>query len=398
MNILALFIPLFLLLAFLEWNLTRKTKQGLFTKQNTLMNMSIGAIDQIFSLAHFFLFILFLDYLYDNYRIFTLKTTWYHWVTCYVAIDFVSYWYHRFSHRINILWAGHVTHHSSSYFNFTNGFRTSPFQGLNRILFWGILPILGFSPSVLFTTFIVSGIFDFFLHTQNFPKIKWLETIFITPSLHKVHHGKNDVYIDKNYGSTFVIWDKLFGTFQNETEPVVYGIISENYIDNDPVKAIFLHYRYLLNMMKQITSWKNKLKLLFMPPDWIPDDLNKNEELVLKMKVEISKVHEIYGYFQFINSSLGILFILVYKNFLTPFVFGLLAAIFLSGMIIGTKIFTNAISEKFKRNELIRNLLFLMCMFFCIGKIETVYIIFIFGFLFFSSLYLNLFLNKVSIR
>ncbi|MDP2176175.1 MAG: sterol desaturase family protein [Bacteroidota bacterium] len=380
-------------MAFSEWFLSRKTKQGLFTKQNTLMNMSIGAIDQIFSLAHFVLFILFLDYMYDNYRIFTLKITWYHWIICYVAIDFVSYWYHRFSHRINILWAGHVTHHSSSYFNFTNGFRTSPFQGLNRILFWGILPILGFSTSVLFTTFIISGIYDFFLHTQNFPKIKWLETIFITPSLHKVHHGKNDVYIDKNYGSTFVIWDKLFGTFQDETEPVVYGIISENYKDNDPVQAIFLHYRYLLNMMKRIASWKNKLKLLFMPPDWIPDDLNKNEELVLKMKVETNKLHKVYGFYQFISSSLGILFILVYKNILNPFVFGLLAAIFLTGMITGTKILTDAINHKFERNELIRNLLFLMCLFFCIGKIDTLYVLPIFCFLLFSLFFLIFFIK-----
>lgn len=357
MNKLALLIPVFLSLALLEWLLTRRTRSNLFSKQNTAMNICIGAIDQVLSLAHFWLFYEVLGYVYEHFRIWTPETTWLHWVTAYITVDFVSYWYHRFSHRIALFWCGHITHHSSEYFNLTNGFRTSPFQGLNRILLWGFLPVFGFSPQVLFVTFIISGLYDFFLHTENFPKLRWLELVFITPSLHKVHHGKNDVYIDKNYGSTFVIWDKMFGTFQDETEKVVYGILSKEYKDDDPLKAIFYHYVYLWKAMQKTRSWKNRIKLLIMPPDWLPEDIQGTAEKEIEAADTDENSLLYYGVFQFVVSAAGILGILVYRDLLHPAVFLLNAFLFLTGMITGTRIFHRSEGVRFRRNELLRNLL-----------------------------------------
>lgn len=354
MNKMALLIPVFLSLSLIEWLLTRKRKAGLFARENTAMNICIGAIDQIMSLANFFLFMLFLSYIYDNFRLFTPEKTWYHWVLAYIAVDFVSYWYHRFAHRIAILWCGHVTHHSSSYFNLSNGFRTSPFQGLNRIIFWGILPVLGFSPEVLFITFIISGLYDFFLHTQNFPKLPWLEKVFITPSLHSVHHGKNDIYIDKNYGSTFVFWDKWFGTFQDETEPVVYGILSTEYKDNDPVNAIFYHYVYLAKMMVRTRSWKNRFKMLVMPPDWLPDDLREEPEHASTKRMLPNLSVTVYAVTQFVLGSLGVLAILVFRDFLHPSLFVVAAFVFVSSMAIGVRVFNKSIGTAFRRNEWLR--------------------------------------------
>lgn len=354
MNKMALLIPVFLSLSLIEWLLTRKRKTGLFARENTAMNICIGAIDQIMSLANFFLFVLFLSYIYDNFRLFTPEKTWYHWVLAYIAVDFVSYWYHRFAHRVAILWCGHVTHHSSSYFNLSNGFRTSPFQGLNRIVFWGILPVLGFSPEVLFITFIISGLYDFFLHTQNFPKLPWLEKVFITPSLHSVHHGKNDIYIDKNYGSTFVFWDKWFGTFQDETEKVEYGILSKEYKDDDPVNAIFYHYVYLAKMMVRTRSWKNRLKLLVMPPDWVPDDLREEQQQVIAPIVLPNLSATIYAISQFVLGSLGVLAILVFRDFLHPSLFVVAAFVFVSSMIIAVRVFNKSAGLFFRRNEWIR--------------------------------------------
>lgn len=360
MNKMALLIPVFLSLSLVEWLLTRNRKTGIFARENTAMNICIGAIDQILSLSNFFLFLLFLSFVYDNFRLFTPEKTWYHWVLAYIAVDFVSYWYHRFSHRINILWCGHVTHHSSSYFNLSNGFRTSPFQGLNRILFWGVLPIFGFSPEVLFITFIISGLYDFFLHTQNFPKVRWLEKVLITPSLHAVHHGKNDIYIDKNYGSTFVFWDKWFGTFQDETEKIEYGILSKEYKDNDPVNAIFYHYVYLVKMMVRTGSWKNRLKLMVMPPDWVPDDLREYTSTISATVVLPNLPVIVYAISQFVLGALGVLAILVFRNYLHPSLFVVAALVFLSSMIIGVRVFHKSASVVFRRNEWIRLALLLL--------------------------------------
>jgi len=358
MNKLAVLIPFFLLLALGEWWLTYKSRPGQYTKENTLLNICIGAIDRILSLASFALFIFALKLAYDNFRLFTPAITWYHWVLAYIAVDFVSYWYHRFSHRIAILWCGHVTHHSSDHFNLTNGFRTSPFQGLNRIPFWIILPVLGFSPAVLLTTFIISGLYDFFLHTQNFPKVRWLELFFITPSLHKVHHGKNDVYIDKNYGSTFVIWDKMFGTFQDETVPVSYGILSADYRDGDPVDAIFHHYKYLWTLMSRSISWKSKLKVLIMPPDYLPEDLKSDETAAAIHFPAPDRQKTVYAIALFASSGCGIITLLMCEQIVSVLHFCLYAGFFLTGMIAATRIFNQRSGPSLRRNEIVRNLFF----------------------------------------
>jgi hypothetical protein len=254
-----------------------------------------------------------------------------------------------------LLWCAHVTHHSSDHFNLTNGFRTSPFQGLFRIPFWIILPIVGFSPEVLLVTFIVSGLYDFFLHTQHFPKVRWLETVLITPSLHKVHHGKNDVYIDKNYGATFVIWDKLFGTFQDEIVPVSYGILSEDYRDGDPVDAIFHHYRYLWVLMQQSVSWKSKLKVLIMPPDWLPEDLSGPADLPVITFPAPSHRQVVYAIVQFALSALGIITILLCEARFPVLDFSLYAAFFLACMISATRILNRRVGLHFNRNEFMWN-------------------------------------------
>jgi alkylglycerol monooxygenase len=360
MDKLAILIPFFLLLAMSEWWLTRKTRPGQFTKENTVLNICIGAIDRILSLASFSLFVLVLSLVYDNFRLWTLGVTWYNWILAYVAIDFVSYWYHRCSHRVAILWCGHVTHHSSEHFNLTNSFRTSPFQGLYRIPFWIVLPLAGFSPFVLLTIFVASGLYDFVLHTQNFPKIKWLEYIFVTPSLHKVHHGRNDIYIDKNYGATFVIWDKMFGTFQDETEPVEYGILSKDYKDGDPMDAIFHHYKYLWALMSRSMSWKNRLKVLIMPPDWMPDDLRGEMQFFMPETLEPARRQVIYAAGQFAASAIGVIAILVFEQTFTLTHFMLYAALFLTTMVVSTKIFNHRAGAQLRRNEVFRNLVFVV--------------------------------------
>lgn len=353
LNAVALFIPIFLFIVFLEWFVSYKKQDKKYAAGNTTMNLTIGAIDQICSLFYFALLFLVMEYVYNHLRIISISNSWFQWIGGYIAVDFLSYWYHRFSHRVNILWAGHVTHHSSELFNLSNGFRTSVFQGLNRIVFWAFLPVVGFSPIVLVIILKVSGVYDFLQHTEYIPKIKFFEKIFITPSAHRVHHGKNDIYIDKNYGSTFVIWDKMFGTYQEETEVVKYGI-KGNYIDNNPLLAIGYHYSYLWKSMKGSPLWSDKIKVLFMPPEWKPISAISSKSLANEERITLTPFLKKYAYFQLSFSIIGIITMLVYKDFLSFWEIVLCSIFAVMAMVNITLIFNRNRNINFKKQEVIR--------------------------------------------
>lgn len=278
----ALLIPLFLLLIYLEWRHDQKKGQSNFNFANLANNMTVGAIDQFASFGYLFLMYGVLNWVH-GFKIITWEKDWLHWVIAFLAVDFTSYWYHRASHKVNLLWAAHVTHHSSEFFNFSNGFRTSPFQGLFRVVFWLWMPLMGFDPFVLVLCFQISGLHDFLVHTSHIKNLGWLEKIIVTPSHHRVHHGKNDIYIDKNFSSFFIIWDKLFGTFQSEEEKVEYGVKSE-FKESNPIFTIFSHFHYLFTTTAELKGIKNKLRLWFNPPSWSPPEYKfiQNNEILEK--------------------------------------------------------------------------------------------------------------------
>lgn len=291
LNYIALLIPVFIGLVALEWWYSIKQKDSRYDAPNAALNMAVGGIDQFAALLYLFLLFQALVFSKEHFQWLILPNDWRQWLLAFLAVDFVSYWYHRLSHRVNLLWAGHVTHHSSNYFNLSNGFRTSPFQGLFRIPFWMILPVLGFDPLVLVITFKVIGLHDFFVHTPYVRKLGWLEWVFVTPSHHRVHHGKNDIYIDKNYGSALIIWDRMFGTYQEETEPVAYGITAK-YEDDSPIHAITFYFKQLVKQVRKTTGVFNKLVVLLMPPGWgvvyTGDVMLESKKLQITGKAEIN--------------------------------------------------------------------------------------------------------------
>jgi sterol desaturase/sphingolipid hydroxylase (fatty acid hydroxylase superfamily) len=363
LNITALFIPVLLLAIAIEWFVTRKKTETTYTLGNTMQNMSIGALDQIGSLFYFTALYISLDFSYQHFRIFQLPANWLQWVLAFIAVDFLSYWYHRLSHRTHILWAGHVTHHSSPHFNLSNGFRTSLFQGLNRVLFWALLPIFGFSPWILLITLKVSGIYDFVQHTKWFPRIQWLEYVIITPSLHRVHHGKNDLYVDKNYGSVFSIWDRLFGTFQEETEPVVYGIKAE-YNDTNPLLALGFHYIFIWKEIRNTSSLIDKIRFPFMPPDWVPSNRNKP----MGVRQNTKQFHN-FNYkpmlFEFIVSVIGFITIFALTPILPTSTLIICYLIILHFMIQNSRIINFDIPPPSMRKNLIINSIIVTGCFIC---------------------------------
>ncbi|OED71503.1 sterol desaturase [Vibrio splendidus ZS-139] len=184
-----------------------------------------------------------------------------------VLQDFFYYWFHRASHRVRWMWAAHVTHHSSEHMNFSTAFRQSlmyPIAGM--WMFWLPLVIIGFEPKwVIFVVLLNLGL-QFFVHTQWIKRLGPLEYIFNTPSHHRVHHGRNPQYIDKNYAGVLIIWDKLFGTFEPEVETVRYGVTKPVNSFN-PITVTFQEWKAILKDLKnQKLTMRQKMKLILSPP------------------------------------------------------------------------------------------------------------------------------------
>lgn len=360
LNTIVLIIPVLLFIVAIEWYISYKRQDKTYSRGNFAMNLAIGAMDQVCSLIYFTALYFALEFVYSHFRFLTLENHWYNWIIAYVLVDFLSYWYHRISHRVNILWAGHVTHHSSEHFNFSNGFRTSFFQGINRIIFWSCLPLFGFSPLMLVIILKVSGLYDFLLHTQYIPKLGFLEKILVTPSQHRVHHGRNDIYIDKNYGSTFVIWDKLFGTFQEETETVEYGI-KGSYVDNNPFMAVGYYYHYLWHAMKMQKGFYNKVMLLFLPPDRTPKPGTGYRMLRGESTKQLPFRFEYYAYFQIAFAVPGLVTMLVFKDFLPAWEIILYSVAGITSISIAAMILNKNVREGFYTFELFRLGVLLFC-------------------------------------
>ncbi len=159
-------------------------------------------------------------------------------VITFLVADFSYYWYHRLSHKVKFFWAFHLVHHSSQWMNLTTAYRLNWFSALVSPVFFIPPVLLGFPPSFLVIALALNLFYQFFMHTQAIGKIGWLEGVIDTPSAHRVHHGSNELYIDKNFGGVLMIWDRMFGTYQPETEPVKYGITT-GFVGYNPFKLIF---------------------------------------------------------------------------------------------------------------------------------------------------------------
>lgn len=201
-----------------------------------------------------------------------LPINWVTIVMCIVLADFFYYWEHRLMHRISVGWATHTVHHSSPHFNMSVAYRFGPLDSVFPLFFSIPAVLLGFNPFLLLACEIFVQVFQTLLHTEIIGKLpKPIEYIFNTPSHHRVHHGSNRQYWDKNYGGIFIIWDRILGTFQPEEEKVVYGI-SEPLNSTNPFK-VFLHgLTRLWRKMGQVKGVKNKFLVLIKPPDWMPEN------------------------------------------------------------------------------------------------------------------------------
>ncbi|WP_299620897.1 sterol desaturase family protein [uncultured Tenacibaculum sp.] len=209
-------------------------------------------------------------WLYNNFSLPHLELNWITIISCILLADFAYYWEHRTMHRIGIGWATHTVHHSSPHFNMSVAYRFGPLDAIMPIVFSLPIVMLGFDPILVLLSEVFVQVFQTLLHTEIIGKLtKPIEFIFNTPSHHRVHHGSNKQYWDKNYAGILIIWDRIFGTFEPEVETVKYGI-SEPLNSTNPIKVFFHGITRLSKKMKSVHGFKNKFLVLIKPPDWLP--------------------------------------------------------------------------------------------------------------------------------
>jgi sterol desaturase/sphingolipid hydroxylase (fatty acid hydroxylase superfamily) len=206
----------------------------------------------------------------------TLNHSFLYWLLLLLLVDMMHYWLHRLSHTCRLLWAVHVNHHSSSYFNFSVGFRAGVLEPLYRYLFFIPIAFAGFQPIDILLIYSITEIWAILTHTEKIRKLGWLEYILVTPSHHRVHHASNAKYLDRNMGSAFIIWDRLFGTFQEELpanayEPIRYGLTKPP--EKETIPAIIFHEWAAIwrDIRQPGLTWKQQLRYVLGPPGWRHD-------------------------------------------------------------------------------------------------------------------------------
>ena len=266
-EIYAIGAPIVLAMILFEVLFSSLNNRNLYKKEDTLCTIGLlsGNILMVFVLKgatlalHFYLFQFKLINLSEIMPIWTL------WLVTFVMIDLVFYIYHRISHRVNFLWAIHMSHHSSEEMNFAVSFRQAWFGPISKVPFFMILPLLGFDPTIIAVAGVISTLWGIVGHTQIVGKLGPLEWVFNTPSHHRVHHGSNAQYIDKNYGNLLIIWDRMFGTFEPETESVRYGLV-KNVNTYNPTKITFMGWQEIFKNIKKSNNFNEALYFVFGPP------------------------------------------------------------------------------------------------------------------------------------
>ena len=280
MNIIVLSIPIFFGLIGLEVAWDQWKGKGLYRLGDSLANIGCGIMDQSSALFAKVLTVGAYTAVFHfaaQWRPWAFDHHWSVWVATFVLGDLAYYWAHRLSHEVNILWIGHVVHHQSEDYNLAVALRQSVLQKV--LLMWVYWPLaaLGFPPEIFLACMAVNLLYQFWIHTELIDRLGPLEWVMNTPSHHRVHHGRNPEYIDRNHAGVFIIWDRMFGTFQEEIVRPTYGITRPTDTFN-PVLAQWKPVADLWHDVRKIPGWWDRLRFLFAPPGWYPESIGGPQE------------------------------------------------------------------------------------------------------------------------
>ena len=259
--------PIVLAMIFVELLISSWQNKKYYKTEDTLCTAGLlaGNIIVAFSIKGLILAFHFYLYQFKLIELASILPLWAMWVLTFVMIDFVFYIYHRMSHRVRFLWAIHLSHHSSEEMNFAVSFRQAWFGPISKIPFFMVLPLLGFDPTIIAVAGVISTLWGIVGHTQIVGRLGFVEWIFNTPSHHRVHHGSNEQYIDKNYGNLLIIWDRMFGTFAQEEEAVKFGLVN-NVNTYNPTKITFMAWASMIDDIKNKNNFREMLSVFIGPP------------------------------------------------------------------------------------------------------------------------------------
>ena len=317
MNLIALSIPAFFILIAIELGYAAYKGIKLYRFNDTITNIGLGIGQQVTGVlmkgALFFGYM----YLWENHRIWNPEASVVNWILLFLAVDCLYYWFHRSSHEINALWAAHIVHHQSEEYNLSVALRQSWFQGWFSWVFYLPLAIIGFEPMMFLTISALNTLYQFWIHTRAIGKLGPLEWIINTPSHHRVHHGSDPKYIDKNHAGTLIIWDRMFGTFKEEEEEPVFGITKPLNSWN-PFWANFHYWAEIIELAKKSTGPIDKLKAWIKPPGWKPEYLGGIEfapeiDHSTYVKYDKDSTNRLHWYVAFVfGISLGLALLLLF--------------------------------------------------------------------------------------
>ncbi len=271
-------IPFFALSMLLELYVTTKKSIKTYTTKDAFSSIAMGLGNVAIGFLSKLIVLGALTFVYEHFRLFTIPIVWWSFILLFFADDLSYYWFHRISHENRLFWASHVIHHSSKHYNLSTALRQTWTGGFYSFLFWLWLPLLGFHPGMILFQMGISLLYQFWIHTEAIDKMpSWFEAVFNTPSHHRVHHGSNPIYLDRNHAGILIIWDKMFGTFQPELahEKVTYGLVS-NINTYNPIKIAFKEWVALFkDAFTGNKSLSNRIKYLYKPPGWTHDGTGK---------------------------------------------------------------------------------------------------------------------------
>lgn len=263
--------PLFFLLIVLEsWLARRRGLAGAYRFNDSVNSLSLGVMSQVTNLFVRVLTIGLYAWAFEHVALGAWpQDQWWAWLLALVFYDFCYYWNHRLGHVSAVFWASHVVHHQSQCYNLTTALRQTSSGALLGWIFYLPMAVAGVPPEMFAVAAVVDLLYQYWIHTEVVGPLGRYDRWFASPSNHRVHHAVNDGYIDRNYGGIFMVWDRLFGTFVEETEKCVYGTRSplESW---DPLWANLEVYTDLARRSWQATRWRDKILVWLMPPGWQP--------------------------------------------------------------------------------------------------------------------------------
>ena len=296
-KILVVVMPIFLLLIAIEKIYGYYKGNDTAPYMDTVSSISSGMTNSVKDVMGISVSLLSYGWLYSKIAIFQLEANVLAYIIAFIVIDFYGYWTHRLAHQVNFFWNQHAIHHSSEEFNLACALRqsVSSFVKLFTILF---IPaaLLGVPPIVIAITLPIQLFLQFWYHTQHINKMGFLEKILVTPSHHRVHHAINPEYMDKNHSQIFIIWDKLFGTFQEELEtvPAVFGITRPAQTWN-PIRINFQHLGLMVSDAWRAENWQDKFTIWFKPTGWRPENFEE--------KYPVAKIKNVYDFEKYGKTS-----------------------------------------------------------------------------------------------